>query len=181
MMKNLLLKFLGPLLAIAGVLGLSGSSILWNFQGRTLGLPATVLSLVVLAVGVVLLRPLQPAATADVSKIVEAPITTATTKSSTEEGSENQQVQSRETAEPNQSSNDSEPIDTSNQKKPSLTTAEAIAAQLAAAEADKPELVLVNFAPEALRPGNSIRPNKRAPGKNLSGFRDMASDLFKTN
>ena len=66
-------------------------------------------------------------------------------------------------------------------KKPSLTTAEAIAAQLAAAEADQPERVLVNFAPNALRPGNSIRPNKRAPGKNLSGFRDMASELFKTN
>ena len=64
-MKNLLLKFLGPLLAIAGVLGLTGSSILWNFQGRTLGLPATVLSLLILAVGVVLLRPLQPAATSN--------------------------------------------------------------------------------------------------------------------
>ena len=72
-------------------------------------------------------------------------------------------------------------VDASNDQKPSLTTAEAIAAQLAAAEADQPERVLVNFAPNALRPGNSIRPNKRAPGKNLSGFRDMASDLFKTN
>ena len=68
-MKNLLLKFLGPLLAIVGVLGLTGSSILWNFQGRTLGLPATVLSLLILAVGVVLLRPLQPAATSEASEI----------------------------------------------------------------------------------------------------------------
>ena len=73
-MKNLLLKFLGPLLAIAGVLGLTGSSILWNFQGRTLGLPATVLSLLILAVGVVLLRPLQPAATSEASEIIKTKI-----------------------------------------------------------------------------------------------------------
>ena len=66
-MKNLLLKLLGPLLAIAGVLGLTGSSILWNFQGRTLGLPATIVSLLVLAVGIVLLRPLQPAASAEIA------------------------------------------------------------------------------------------------------------------
>ena len=62
----------------------------------------------------------------------------------------------------------------------SQTTAEAIAAELAAAEAAKPEVQLITFAPEALQPGNSIRPGKRRPGNNLAGFRSMASDLFKS-
>ena len=64
--------------------------------------------------------------------------------------------------------------------KPSLTTAEAIAAELSAAEAAKPEVELVTFAPEALQPGNSIRPGKRRPGNNLAGFRSMAAELFKS-
>tara|TARA_B100000475_G_scaffold190233_1_gene162183 strand:- start:422 stop:964 length:543 start_codon:yes stop_codon:yes gene_type:complete len=180
-MKNLLVKFLGPLLAIAGVLGLTGASILWNFQGRTLGLPATALSLLVLAVGVVLLRPLQPATTTDATEIAEAPASKAGPIAATEASSEEQEGQNSKTTDLEQRPSDLDPVESLNQKKPSLTTAEAIAAQLAAAEKEQPELVLVNFAPDALRPGNSIRPNKRAPGKNLSGFRDMASDLFKTN
>ena len=60
------------------------------------------------------------------------------------------------------------------------TTAETIAAELAAAEAAKPEVQLSTFAPEALQPGNSIRPGKRRPGNNLAGFRSMASELFKS-
>ena len=72
------------------------------------------------------------------------------------------------------------PASTSTEVKPSLTTAEAIAAELAAAEAAKPTVELVNFAPEALRPGNAMRPGKRRPGSNLSGFRSMASELFKS-
>ena len=64
--------------------------------------------------------------------------------------------------------------------KPSLTTAEALAADLAAAEAAKPEIQLTTFAPDALQPGNSIRPGKRRPGNNLAGFRSMASELFKS-
>ena len=180
-MKNLLVKFLGPLLAIAGVLGLTGSSILWNFQGRTLGLPATILSLLVLAIGIALLRPLQPAASAEISEIVEDQRSEVTIIDSTDENSEVQSGQNSEISELEQNATVSNLVDASNDQKPSLTTAEAIAAQLAAAEADQPERVLVNFAPNALLPGNSIRPNKRAPGKNLSGFRDMASELFKTN
>ena len=39
----------------AGVFGLAGSGILWNFQGRTVGLPTTIISLLVLAIGVVAL------------------------------------------------------------------------------------------------------------------------------
>ncbi len=63
--------------------------------------------------------------------------------------------------------------------KPTRTTAEAIAAELAAAEAAKPEIQLTTFAPDALQPGNSIRPGKRRPGNNLASFRSMASELFK--
>ena len=73
-MIKTLTKFLGPLLAIAGVLGLTGSSILWNFQGRNLGIPATAVSLLLLAVGVVLLRPLQPAAAAKINEIPEVEV-----------------------------------------------------------------------------------------------------------
>lgn len=72
------------------------------------------------------------------------------------------------------------PAPTSSEVKSSLTTAEAIAAELAAAEAAKPTVELVNFAPEALKPGNAVRPGKRRPGSNLSGFRSMASELFKS-
>ena len=63
---------------------------------------------------------------------------------------------------------------------PPLTTADAIAAELAAAEAAKPEIQLRTFAPDALQPGNSIRPGKRRPGNNLAGFRSMASELFNS-
>ena len=63
---------------------------------------------------------------------------------------------------------------------PTLTTAESLAAELADAQAARPEIKLVTFAPEALQPGNSVRPGKRRPGNNLAGFRSMATDLFKT-
>ena len=63
---------------------------------------------------------------------------------------------------------------------PFRTTADAIAAELAAAEAAKPEIQLSTFAPDALQPGNSIRPGKRRPGNNLAGFRSMASELFNS-
>ena len=57
-MKKLLLKLIGPLFAAIGVFGLAGSGIVWNFLGRSLGLPSTAASLLVLMLGVVLLRPL---------------------------------------------------------------------------------------------------------------------------
>ena len=64
---------------------------------------------------------------------------------------------------------------------PSLTTAEAIAAELAAAEAARPEVKLSTFAVDALQPGNALRPQKRRLGANLSGFRSMAAELFKSS
>ena len=46
-------------LSTLGVAGLAGGGILWNFQGKTLGLSTTVTALVLLAISSVLLRPLQ--------------------------------------------------------------------------------------------------------------------------
>ena len=62
----------------------------------------------------------------------------------------------------------------------SLTTAEAIAAALAEAEAARPVVTLSTFAPEMIRPGRALRPQRRRPGRNLKGFRDMASELFSS-
>ena len=46
-------------LSALGVAGLAGGGILWNFQGRTVGLSTTVTALVLLAISFVLLQPLQ--------------------------------------------------------------------------------------------------------------------------
>ena len=62
----------------------------------------------------------------------------------------------------------------------SLTTAEAIASALAEAEAARPVATLSTFAPDMLRPGRSLRFEPRRPGRNLKGFRDMASELFSS-
>jgi hypothetical protein len=61
-------------LSALGVAGLAGGGIIWNFQGRTLGLSATVTALVLLAISLVLLRPfpaepvLEPVADGEPSK-----------------------------------------------------------------------------------------------------------------
>ena len=62
----------------------------------------------------------------------------------------------------------------------SLTTAEAIAAELAKAEAERPVVRLSTFAPEMVQPGRALRPERRRPGRNLKGFKDMASELFSS-
>ena len=62
----------------------------------------------------------------------------------------------------------------------SMTTAEEIAAALAVAEAARPVVTLSTFAPEMIRPGRALRPERRRPGRNLKGFRDMASELFSS-
>ena len=64
--------------------------------------------------------------------------------------------------------------------KGSMTTAEEIAAALAEAEASRPVVTLSTFAPEMIRPGRALRLERRRPGRNLKGFRDMASELFSS-
>ncbi len=70
--------------------------------------------------------------------------------------------------------------DSSSLSSANLTTAEAIAAELAADAAARPAVSLSTFAPEMLRPGLNLRSSRRKPGSNLKGFRDMASDLFRS-
>ena len=61
-----------------------------------------------------------------------------------------------------------------------LTTAEAIAADLAAAEAARPAVTYSTFAPGNLMPGGGLRQCSRRPGAALKSFRGIAQDLFKS-
>ena len=62
----------------------------------------------------------------------------------------------------------------------SMTTAEAIAAELAAADAARPAVTYSTYAPTNLSPGSELRQSKRKPGAALKGFRSIAQDLFKS-
>lgn len=59
-----------------------------------------------------------------------------------------------------------------------LTTAEAIAAELAAAQAARPAISNATFSPECLVPGTALPIRRRRGGANLAGFRAMAGGLF---
>ena len=61
---------------------------------------------------------------------------------------------------------------------PVLTTAEAIAAELAAVQAARPAVSNATFAPECLVPGTALPMRRRRGGANLAGFRGMAGGLF---
>ena len=62
----------------------------------------------------------------------------------------------------------------------SMTTAEAIAAELAAADAARPAVTYSTYAPTNLSPGSGLRQPKRKPGAALKGFRSLAQDLSKS-
>ena len=76
-----------------------------------------------------------------------------------------------------------EPVETieavSESASPAQTTAEAIA-ELLAAEQQRPEPTLVNFAPLNLLPGQSVPTKSRRAGSSLGRYRSMANDLFKS-
>ena len=59
-----------------------------------------------------------------------------------------------------------------------LTTAEAIAAELAAAQAARPAASNATFSPECLVPGGALPMRRRRGGANLADFRTMGSGLF---
>jgi hypothetical protein len=63
--------------------------------------------------------------------------------------------------------------------KPMLTTAEAIAAELRAAQEARPAPSSATFAPDCLNPANAITSRRRTAGANLAGFKAMASEMFK--
>ena len=152
-MKKLLLKLIGPLFAAIGVFGLAGSGIVWNFLGRSLGLPSTAASLLVLTIGVVLLRPLaRTSASLSIQSPPEVPNESAATES------------------------DSSVTET----KQALTTAESIAKELADSQKLIDVAPPVNFAPEKLLPGQGLPSRKRRPGASLKRYKAMAGELFVT-
>lgn len=60
---------------------------------------------------------------------------------------------------------------------PSLTTAEALAAERAAAQKAEVPRELTTFAAELLNPAQALPRGRRRPGANLAPFRDLASSL----
>ena len=62
-----------------------------------------------------------------------------------------------------------------------LTTAEAIAAELAAEQAAQPAVSLSTFAPDCVTAGGALPMRRRRGGANLAGFRSMAGGLFGKN
>ena len=155
-MKKLLLKLIGPLFAAIGVFGLAGSGIVWNFLGRSLGLPSTVISLLALLLGIVLLRPL--ARTSSSISAVSAPASSPSELENREE----------------------EPGPSSDEVKVALTTAESIAQELAETQKSVEIAPPVNFAPEMLLPGQGLPNRRRRPGASLKRYKSMAGELFDT-
>ena len=153
LMKKLFLKLLGPLFAAIGVFGLAGSGIVWNFLGRSLGLPSTFASLLVLTVGVVLLRPL---ARTSASLSIQSPSPVISESVPTE--SESSVAVFKQT----------------------LTTAESIAKELADSQKSIEAAPPVNFAPEKLLPGQGLPSRKRRPGASLKRYKTMVGELFVT-
>ena len=144
-------RLAGPAAAAIGVLGLAVSGTVWNFYGRLPGLSGTIASLLVLALGLVLLRPLP------VPELPE-PSTAEKPASTSELAAAEDSAVSGE----------------------SLTTAEAIARELAAEESRKPDVVLITYAPENLLPGTTLPVRKRRPGASFKLYREMTEELFKS-
>lgn len=64
--------------------------------------------------------------------------------------------------------------------RPVLTTAEAIAAELRAAQEARPAPSQATFAPECLNPANALPRRRRRAGANLAGFKAMGDSLFRS-
>jgi len=150
-MKRLILPFIGPFFAGMGVLGLSGSGVVWNFQGRSLGLPLTALALILLTFGIFLLRPRSKPHTLHIEE-------TSNPEYEHDQSSTSQQVATRAV----------------------LTTAESIAQERADLKEPESVSPQVNFAPNILLPGQGIKSRKRKPGVSLKAYKKMADDLFKS-
>jgi len=61
-----------------------------------------------------------------------------------------------------------------------LTTAEAIAAELRAAQDALPAPSTATFAPDCLNPVNAVPTARRRAGANLGGFKTMGKDMLKS-
>jgi len=62
----------------------------------------------------------------------------------------------------------------------SPTTAEAIAAELAAAQASRPAPSLATFAPDCITPGGALASRRRRGSADLGGFREMARGMMRS-
>ena len=70
------------------------------------------------------------------------------------------------------------PVASEPQPTTSLTTAEAIAAELRAAQEARPAQTFITFAPERVSAGGALPMARRKGGANLAGFKAMAGSLF---
>jgi hypothetical protein len=61
-----------------------------------------------------------------------------------------------------------------------LTTAEAIAAELAAAQASRPAPSQATFAPDCLAPSGALPRRRRRGGADLGGFKEMAKAMLRS-
>ena len=61
-----------------------------------------------------------------------------------------------------------------------LTTAEAIAAELRAAQEAMPAPSNATFAPDCLNPINAVPTVRRSAGANLAGFKTMGKEMLKS-
>jgi hypothetical protein len=61
-----------------------------------------------------------------------------------------------------------------------LTTAEAIAAELSAAQANRPAPSQATFAPECVAPGGALPRRRRLAGANLGVFKEMAKGMMRS-
>ena len=120
-----------------------------------------------------LVAPADPgSATPSAPTHVSAPVsTTVSTDIPAVQNNQNATVQASEPK-------STEPVVTPNSD--GLTTAEAIAADLAVAEAARPEMTYSTYAPENLTPGSVLNQRRRAPGAAVKNFRNMAEDLFRS-
>ncbi|MEB3354811.1 MAG: hypothetical protein VKM34_11375 [Cyanobacteriota bacterium] len=73
----------------------------------------------------------------------------------------------------------SQPAATSSGK-PMVTTAEAIASELRAAQEARPAPSSATFAPDCLNPANAVPSPRRKAGANLAGFKAMAAEMFRS-
>ena len=173
-------SLIGITLAGIGTFGLAASGILWNFQGVAFGLSGTLTSVVALLLSIPFLwpigsrRPNQPITIQLKNKPqpAEAPEQSGTPEPVQES---DPQAASETAVAPAES--DDVPASPSNGV---LTTAEAIAAELAAAQDQAPPVELVTFAPQNLAPGGTLPSRNRRPGASLKGYRGMVEDLFRS-
>jgi len=144
-------SLVGALLAAAGTFGLAASGLAWNFQGLALGLTGTITSIAALVFSLLFLWPV-----GGKSRVQNPPQPAAVVAP---------------IAAPATVAVPAEPV---------ITTAEAIRAELAAAQAEAPSVSLSNFAPDFLLPGRTLTQPKRKAGPSLGRYRDMVDELFRS-